>query len=631
MSISERAALCATALAVILSASCVESAPAGPTMALVPEGAVAAVVMESPCKLYAAAEGFWEASGLDKSSGTDLRGLLEKSFSASGESFEELDFARPWVLAVLPVPASDRGSAEPVASGGKRTRTCLYVPYRSSPERLIEKVLGGSSFVPVAKAKGYIVLSDSGAKLSFPPAKGANLSRLTRYSAASIKLWADPAALRRATDSGFKPVAEAARRFVTDPSASADPASIARNMGELGVSFLSQLELADASLEPGSSGLVVRVGASSVRGSDLGALLAAASRAPSALDWASRVDSRALFGASWSVEGEAGSEAYRRLAGGLFAALGMPPEAVAAASAVRDKWLAALRPRGAMSLDLDLDAAASARAGRSPSAQSASAEPTAASELFARALRFRFEFVQELRDQAACRALLRGLSSDPDFLALSKAYGDATGVSFSLVGRDMKAGSFPYGQIDVGLGISDEGKLRSRGSGVPAETLGAALEAMEPQLTTRWAISQGRLAVTNGDVSALKALSGRSAAKENLASQGAFAAFAKTMPPRPVFVGSFSMRRLMELARSAAKADVGAQSGDAPAAGPGGSGASKLDPALFGSWYSYLAVDSRGGAPGLELGFFVPSSDLKALFGAGAGNLNRKKNQDGGA
>ena len=615
-----RFALGATALAAILSASCVESSPAGPIMPLVPQGAIAAVVVESPFKLYEAAAEFWKAAGLDKTTGADLQALLEKTFSPSSEIRQTLDFARPWVLAVLP-------SGGP-AAGGKRTRILLYVPYRSSPEALLEKFLGEGSFAPVAKAKGYIVFSDEGDEIPFPPAKSADLSRLTRFPASSIKLWADPAALRRATADGFKPIAEAARRFVTDPArpGKADSETIVRALGELGSSLLSQLGLSEASIEPGPAGLTLRAGASSAPGSDLRRALAAASRAPSALDWASQVGSGSLFGAVWSDDGLASSDFCRRLTEGLYLALGFPPDAAAKVSAFQAKWSRAAGPRGAMSLDLDIDENA-----MSGIEDPKSDDPAAASALLAKALRFKFELLREVRDQAAYRALLRGFASDPDFLAFSKAYAEVFGLSFSATSRDLKEGAFPYGELALSFDVLDGGKLGSlEGGKTKAQAIETALGAFAPQLSTRWSISQGRFVATNGDVAALKALAARKGVKKSLASDSAFAAFAKALPPKPVFVGVLSMRKLMALAEAAAKAAAKADARDSePASTPEPS--SLPDPSLFGSWYSYLAVDSRGGAPGLEAGLFIPAPDLGAFVRMGAGPLKQKNTLNGGA
>ena len=634
-----RAALAAAALAALLSFSCVESAPAGPIVQLIPQDALAAVVVESPYKLYAAAEEFWKASGFDKAAGGDLQGLLEKSLPPSSGALDALDFGRPWAVAILPAqtPAEASGSAEG-AVGVKKTRTFVYIPYRSSPEELLKKLLGDSSLVSVAKAKGYIVLSDEGGQIRFPPAKGADLSRLKRFPASSVKLWADPIALRRATQDGFKPIADAARRFATDPAGrrETDPAAMAAALADFGASFLSQLELADASFEPGAAGIVLRAGVSSAGGSELRETLASAASGPSALDWASLVASGSLFGASWSIDGQACRDLSRQLMEGLFAALGLPAEAAASASALQAEWAKAEGPRGAMNLDLDIDAEALADLrGREPG----SGDPADYSALLAKAFRLKFDLIREARDQAAYRTLLRGMGSDPDFLALSKAYAEAFGLSFSTTSRELKQGAFSYGELGFSLGVADEAKLSSLGSGVGAfgsspAAASTALRAFGAQLATRWTISQGRFAATNGDLAALKALSARKSAAKSLASEPAFA---KTMPPKPVFVGTLSLRKLMALSESsAAAASSSAADSEAPDADDSAGHAAPptppaLDPSSFGSWYTYLAVDARWGSPGLEAGIFIPASDLGAFVRSGAApvKLNNKP-QNGG-
>jgi len=55
------------------------------------------------------------------------------------------------------------------------------------------------------------------------------------------------------------------------------------------------------------------------------------------------------------------------------------------------------------------------------------------------------------------------------------------------------------------------------------------------------------------------------------------------------------------------------------------------DPSIFSSWYSYFAVDSRGGAPGLEAGFLIPASDIGAMAKLGGSLFKGKAQTDGGA
>ena len=597
--------------AALLSVSCVQSAPAaGPSPALVPRGALAAVVVESPLELFASADGFWKAAGLDKASGSDLKSFLEKNLQTSDESLAALDFARPWVIAVLPLPA---------AEGGEGVRTCFYVPYRSSPDSLLEK-FSGSSLAPVAQAEGYLVLSDSRSELQFPPAQGADLSRLARYPSSALKLWADPAAVRGAMRAGFEPVAEAARRFVTDPAKpGADPAQAARSLEALGLSLLSQLRLADASVEIGPSGLALRFGAASVHGSALAGLLASSSSAPSALEWASQVDSDALLGASWSGDALARAESYGRIAPRLLSALGLPSDFAASAAALQAKWAKVQGPRGVLSFDLDVDPSTATEVGNS----GGGAAPSEAAARLAKAFRFRYELMSETKDPAALRRLLRSLPSDPDSLAFSEAYGKTVGITYSLSSRDLSEAGFSYGELGIDISVVPGGAIDRAGtSGGSSASTSAFLDAIGSQLTTRWTISRGRFVATNGDLAALESLAARSSAKRSLAEDPAFAAFAKTIPPKSVFVCAFSARRLMSIAESAARAAAGTDRGSASRALP-------FDPEELGSWYSYCSIDSRAEAPALEAGFFIPASDLKAILGAATRGL-QKNVTDGG-
>ncbi len=608
-----RALLCAAALAVALSSSCVESAPAGPVSTLVPAEAIAAVVVESPYKLYASAEEFWKSAGLAATFGSDLQGLLQKSVPGSAQVADALDFARPWALAVL--PAGDASSSSGSAGGAKKTRVLLYVPFRSAPEDLMGKLAG--SMKVVAKAKGYIVLSDSEGQISFPPAKGADLSRLTRYAASSVKVWGDPAAIRRATADGYKPIAEAVRGFVSEPPApakgKADPAATAKALGDLGVSLLAQLGLADASVELGSGGLTIRVAASAAKGSDLQKTLASASAAPAALDWAGQVDGSSLYGLAWSLDPALTTGLYQRFTDGLLSGLGLSGDMAAKAAALQAKWSKAGGPRGAMSLDMDLDAAAMA------GAKDLKAEDSAAvADFIKKAVSLKFDMFQDVKDEAAYRALLRGFATDPDYLAFSKAYADAFGLSFTFKTQEKKDGAFPYGEFGMKLKVVDGGKLDSMGgSSSSRAATEAALAALESLVSARWSISGGRFVATSGDVAALKLLAARKSAPKSLAADPAFAAFAKTMPPKTVAVGSFSVKKLMTLAGSVAAAS--------------GSGAKNAmpDPSIFSSWYSYFAVDSRGGSPGLEAGILIPASDLGAMAKMG-GALFAKPQSGGG-
>jgi hypothetical protein len=587
---------------------------------LVPAEAVAAVVVESPYKLYAAAEEFWKAAGLDKTMGSDLQDLLKKSVPSSAQALQTLDFARPWALAVLP------------AGGPGKTREVLYIPFRSKPDDLVAKLFGSGAMKLIANAKGYLVLSDAEGELAFPPAKGADLSRLARYPAASVQLWGDPAGIRRAVTNGYTPIEEAIRRFVTAPSSAdgpqsaadlktgRDPKAATKALGELGVSLLAQLGLADAALEPSASGLVLRAGVAAKAGSDLQKTIKAASFAPSALDWAPQVSAGAMEGFAWSMDPSIASGLYAQLTESLFSSLGLSKDMAAKSSALQAKWAKAAGPRGALSLDLDIDASAISGA-----KDLKSEDPAAIADLVKKMLRIRFDLFQEVKDEAGFRALIKGLASDPDYLAFSKAYADAFGLSIAIKNQDKKDGAFSYGELGLALKVLDAAKLGSFGGATGSDSADAAAEsaiaALASLVSARWTISNGRFVATGGDSGALKALAARKAADKSLSADPVFAAFAKTMPPKTFMVGSLSMRKLLKMA-----SDIMTSSGSAAATIP--------DPSLFGSWYSYFAIDTRALAPpleaGFEAGFLMPASDIGALVKL-SGTIFKSPSKDGGA
>ena len=596
-----RILIAAATLGAALSSSCVESAPAGPITALVPADAVAAVVVESPYKLYAAAETFWKAAGLDASLGSDLQGLLKQIVPNVGVALQILDFARPWALAVLP-------SLDP--DNPQKTRQVLYLPFRAKPDDLVDKFFGSGTMRLVANAKGYAVFSDAEGELAFPPAKAADLSRLSRYPASSVKLWGDPAALRRMASGGYKPIDEAIRRFVTPPPPSgglptaADPKAATRALGELGLSLLAQLGLADAALEPGASGLVLRVGVSAKAGSDLQKAIAAASFAPSALDWAPQVGTSAMYGYAWSMDPGIASGLYGQLMGNLFSSLGLPRDLADRAVSLQAKWAKAAGPRGAMTLDMDIDASAIAGA-----KDLKSEEPAAIAGLIKKMFRIKFDLFQEARDESAYRALLKGFATDPDYLAFSKMYTESLGISLAIKNQDKKDGAFSYGELGLDIKIVDPAKLGglegSSGSAATKAAMEAAISAVSSLVQMRWTVSNGRFIATGGDLRALKALAARKAADKGMAADPAFAAFAKTMPLKTVMVGSLSMRKFIGMI-----SDILTATGTSTASMP--------DSANFSSWYSYIALDARGLAPGIEAGFLIPAFDIGALVKSGS-------------
>ncbi len=258
-----------------------------------------------------------------------------KNVPGFDQALQVLDFARPWALAVLP-------SDDP-----KKTREVLYIPYRSNPDDFIGKLFGSGAMRVVADAKGYLALSDSPGDLSFPPSKGADLTRLSRYSLSSVKLWGDPDAIRRAIRAAsfdsFKPIDQAIRDFVSPPSdvasaPSSGPKGAVDALGQLGLSILAQLGLADAAIEPSSTGIVIRVGVASRAGSDLQKTLTAASFASSAVDLASQVGTESMYGYAWSMDPSIASGLSAQIMEPLLSSLGLSKDIASKAMAIQAKW-----------------------------------------------------------------------------------------------------------------------------------------------------------------------------------------------------------------------------------------------------------------------------------------------------
>jgi len=86
-------------------------------------------------------------------------------------------------------------------------------------------------------------------------------------------------------------------------------------------------------------------------------------------------------------------------------------------------------------------------------------------------------------------------------------------------------------------------------------------------------------------------------------------------------VGSLSVRKLVK-----SVSDILAASGRA---GDGSRASPMPDPTLFGSWYSYFAIDERSPSLGLEAGFLMPASDIGALVRSGRALFKAKPPANG--
>jgi hypothetical protein len=598
-----RAAACI--VLALLVAACVETSPAGPAFPLVPEGAVFVATIDSPARFFNAASDFWNAAGIAKIAGGGLQDFLSKSVPGGEDSARYLDTSRPCSLAIVPI--------EP---GSRSTRTILYLPVLAGSGPSLEK-LSSESMKLVAQAKGYAVFATGSGDIEFPPAKSLDLSRLERYPAASLKFWADPAAIRlpsKASPGGFDPIEKAARGFVAGEAAA--PVARLSALGESGLAFLRQLGSADGAIVPGPRGITVRLGAASLAGSEADRLIALGAADPSALDLAPRLSSRALLASAWSIDPGLMAELSGKLLAPVFSVLGLPDTAVDAVSSLESRFAAAAGPRGASNLDFELDA--SAFSGLDDK------DPAALEAAIRRGFSIDHEILVETRDDALFAKLVGGIGTDPDMGLLLKAYADVLGLGITLQNQDRIQGSFVYGDLGLSFKLLDAARFEAK-RGIKSESAKAAteaaLDAFGSKFGMRWTIAQGWFSATTGDLAALKTLSARSTAESPLTAEPGFADFAKDLPGKVLSVGSFSTRRLAEIGSSLIPGLSASSSKTA----------AKPDPGRFSAWYGYLSA-GPGGADGasartgawLEAGFFIPSGDAAAIVELGAPLLGQR-------
>ncbi len=597
------------ALLALLVSACVESSPAGPLVSLVPEGAVFVATIDSPARLVNAAADFWKAAGLSKAFGSELIDFLTKTVPGGGDAERYIDGARPMTLAIIPV-----------GPGSKTTRTVVYVPMRGQSDAFLKK-LSDESMKLVKQAKGYAVFATGEGELAFPPQKPLDLSRLSRYPAASIKFWADPKALGLISPKdGFKPIETAARDFVSGaPDKAAGPLAA---LGERGLALLKQLGSADAAIVPEASGLSIRLGASVLAGSEADAILRRSSTGPSALDWAGQLSATALVSSSWSLDPSLIADYSRAFMKPLFSILKMPASTADAIVSLESRWALSAGPRGVSNVDFEINPAAFT--------DLKTKDALALAAAIKQGFSIRHEFLIEARDEAGLALFIAGLSGDGDMQAVLKAYADVLGLGIEVRNQDRMAGGFAYGDLGLSFKVLDAEKLAALGKdGSEAGKAGmdAVLDALGTKFGMRWATAQGKLAATTGDFNELRGLLARPSSASPLTGDPAFAAFAKTLPGKVVSVGSFSTKRLATIVSKLGPALSGNDAKGMP----------KFDPGSFSAWYGYLSTgagDAAGGGNAgagpsgpqargpaatalgswVEGGFFIPSGDAAALI-----------------
>ncbi len=583
----------ALVLAAFVVVACVESAPAGPVIPLIPDNAIAAVVIESPYKLFSSCDDFYKGAGLEAMLGAGFEQMLTSVVPNAGEAAQVLDFARPWAFAVIPSDNPDNPSL------------ALYVPYRSDPEAFLQKLFGGALPLKVsAKAKNYIMLTEGQTVPAFPTAKAIDTKALARYPAGSLKLWGSVAAIADLAKDGYKPIDQAMREYLSDPSAAsdmglaADPMKMLNAMGDILLSVLGQLNTADAALVLNGDGLTVRMGAKAASKSDLQKLFAKASKGASALDWASQVDADALYGLAWAGNPADGMDFSKKYFKPLFESLGMDKAAVDAVFKYQEKYIKAAGQRGAMSFDFDIDADVIASA-----EDMDTDDPQAIADWIKDAMAFDIDAIMEVKNEAAYRALMKGYATDPDIKAFMKSYTELFGIELGFTSEDKKDGAFSYGELGFTMKMGDAAPLLGTNnymSDSEKEIFDTMFDSLASMIKMRWTVAGKKCFITTNDAAALKALSTRKAADKSLASLPSFQAFSKAVPKKPVMVLSLSVSKLMDMV-----SDILEASGGLMAVGNSLDGLEGL-----GNWYSYVSVvDSSS----FDTGFFIPVADIGAI------------------
>lgn len=580
-------------LCALVVVACVESVPTGPVIPLVPTDAVAAVIVESPYKLFSSCDAFWKAGGFDALAGLGLEDLLKSVVPNAEQAAKVLDFARPWALVLLP------------SDSPKDVKYSLFIPYRSDPESFLATLLGSSSPLKVAaKAKSYVMLSDGQSTPAFPAAKTIDTKALARYPAGSVKLWGDVKRLAAILKDSYTPIEDAMRNYLADPSKPKsvpdlmkDPDKMVKTMIDSLTKLFDQIDSADAALVVNADGMTIRSGAKAGNGSDIQKLLAKAAKGGSALDWVSQVDSSALYGLSWAMNYADSIEVLKKYLRPVYESMGFDKTTIDALFRFEDKYSKVVGDRGALSFDLDIDMSTIANAGSLDST-----DTKALAEFMKKLFSFKLGAVMEAKDEATYRTLMRGLGKDPDLNAFSKLYSNMFGLDLAFTSEEKKDGSFSYIEIGFSMKVNDPSKL-----GFGESMSKSDKEAFDTLVTTigsmfkiRCAVSGGKCFMTIGDVAALKTLMSRKAAPASLVSLPSYAAFSKMLPKKPVCILSISAARLGEMLSGISSATGETDSEAAMLA--------KIDG--LSTWYFYLSVLDESSA---EAGFFIPISDIRGI------------------
>lgn len=563
------------ACALLTLTACEDESSSGPTPALVSADAAFAMVVDKPTALLSGAAELWNAAGLEKTYGADLLSFLIRNIPRAEEFAAAVDRGRSMALVYLPI-----------APGSAEFTTLFLMPVEQGQEAIAAELpMGKLRYVGIRE--GYALFTDGAPgdddAIDFPPARPLDLSGLSKYPSDSIKLWASPAALTLAAGGGFGGFAEAGRRFVTPTGPEADRGRLL----DWGLDILDDLGSSDGAIVVSKGGVALRTQVRAAQGTETERLIRLGAEAPNALGWAGQIEANALFGFAWSSTPDFDAA----MTGLALSAPGVTdsPALAARRALFRDLETSALGSSGAFSVDFGLDQSALA----SLSQYSSEEEIRQAIDS---CFHFDLELLGELKDAKAFIPLLNAILADETFIAAMEKSATDQGLTIDLSSKRRTGQGAPSGQINFSFGIGDAGKLGLSG-GAQTSIYAAVLDSLSRKLALRWLAQGDRYVVANADWDTVASLASRGKAKKSIEDDPAFRAFASTFPSRTQYIVSFSTQRLMGLLKSTLSPDA-------------------IDPEAFDCWYGYLSATNQGGEAVLELGFFVPSSDIKATIEA---------------
>lgn len=590
---------------VLVLCSCVSQGKAGGAAGLVSADAYAALVAESPLKLYNAANAFFDATGAERV--TDGKSLAEKlkEYSKDNEKFaataDILDFGRPFALVI--VPGDQEGTSSAI----------LWLPIKddqNSRDRLmavLDGFQGNTGFVD-----GYAVLSPNGKVPTARPSKTADLARLEKYPRDSVQGWINVTSLRRDFGDGwysvlpgaFKTSSAVPEARVEEPpvpdapynynerktapeeppeESDADGSSLLSTLpagGAAGIAALlakvaDNVDTLDFAVGADERGFYARFGATVPDGTVLGDLAAAAGP-DRGLPYLKYVESDALVGGVSSMD----PSAFSGLMKLYMEALGMNEYLGQDYYELLESAYKAQGTDSAFSFDFSIDPEFLQNSG---SVQT----PEEISDLMKRSFSFKVSSVGAVRDKELYRKTLKYLGNSDIFGNAFKELLDSSGLELGFSVREGSVDGIDYDEIRVSLGGPViEGNPESK----------AMLASILDMLSIYSGYANDRTYMVLGDPGLLSAAVSRDGAIAPLSSDKRYKDFASILPKGTRGVWYVSLRRIFEL--------VGAF---VPSA-------ADIDPAGLDKLFGYIAADKGE----MEAGVFLGAEDIGSVIGMAA-------------